>query len=163
MQYSIEVGDPNEPDVAALLAASEANSHKLYPPEGVHMLDVDDLLSSSVRFLVARSVEGIAEGCGAIVISSNHFAEVKRMYVLPNSRGKGVGSFILQNLEKEALNSGLCMVRLETGPLQHEAISLYRRFGYCDRGPFGTYKESPWSLFMEKKLDYLRNSSQDEL
>ena len=153
MQYSIGVGNPNAADVAALLTASEAHSHSLYPPEGVHMIDVRNLIDPSVRFLVARSAEGVVMGCGAIVMGSDNFAEIKRMYVSPEARCKGIGSFILQNLEAEARAAGMRVIRLESGPLQREAIRLYRRFGYRDCVPFGAYEESPWSLFMEKELN----------
>jgi putative acetyltransferase len=152
VQHSIAAGDPNVLDVAALLAASETHAYRLYPPESVHMLDVRDLIGPSVRFLVARTVAGVAEGCGAIVIGSDDFAEIKRMYVVPEARGKGIGSMILRRLEAEAREAGVRVIRLETGPLQPEAIGLYRRFGYRDRGPFGAYKLDPLSLFMEKKL-----------
>lgn len=159
MQYSIDVGNPNAPDVAALLAASEAHSHSLYPPEGVHMLDVRNLMAPSVCFLVARSPEGVAEGCGAIVITGDSVAEIKRMYVAPAARGKGVGSLILQNLEAKAREAGVCVLRLETGPLQREAIRLYQRFGYHERFPFGDYEASPWSLFMEKEPNGDQNAT----
>jgi putative acetyltransferase len=43
-------------------------------------------------------------------------------------------------------------MQLETGTKQPEAIALYRKFGYAERGPFGAYKPDPLSLFMEKRL-----------
>ena len=43
-------------------------------------------------------------------------------------------------------------MRLETGTKQPEAIALYRKFGYVERGPFGAYKPDPLSIFMEKRL-----------
>jgi putative acetyltransferase len=152
MRYSIVAGDPNSPDVAALLADSEAHARSLYPPEGIYMLDPRELVESSVRFLVARSVEGVAQGCGAVVLAEDRYAEIKRMYVRPESRGRGVGALILRRLEAEVLGLGVYVIRLETGPLQTEAIRLYRRFGYRDCGPFGAYGPGPFSLFMEKDL-----------
>lgn len=150
--HSIGAGDPNAPDVAALLAASEAHAHELYPAESIHMLSIRDLNAPSVRFLVARSVEGVAEGCGAVVLGADGFAEIKRMYVVPRARGQGIGSVLLQGLEAEARRAGMRAIRLETGPLQPEAIGLYRRFGYRERGPFGDYSLDPLSVFMEKEL-----------
>jgi putative acetyltransferase len=43
-------------------------------------------------------------------------------------------------------------MQLETGIKQPEAIALYRKFGYAERGPFGSYQPDPLSLFMEKRL-----------
>jgi putative acetyltransferase len=44
------------------------------------------------------------------------------------------------------------LMQLETGIRQSEAIALYRKFGYVERGPFGAYRPDPLSLFIEKKL-----------
>jgi putative acetyltransferase len=150
--FSIAAGNPTAPDVAALLAASEAHAHSLYPPTSVHMLDVGELTAPRVRFFVARSPTGMAEGCGAIVLESDGSAELKRMFVAPTARRRGLGAAILTRLEAEARQSGVRAIRLETGVLQPEAIGLYRRFGYRDRGPFGGYLPDPLSLFMEKEL-----------
>lgn len=151
--HRIARGDPAQPDVAALLAAAEEHAHSLYPPEGVHMLDVSELSGPRVRFLVARSSEGRAQGCGAVVFDDQGAAELKRMFVAPDARGKGLGARLLRRLEDEARQAGARVLRLETGPLQAAALALYRRHGYRERGPFGDYREDPASsLFMEKEL-----------
>ena len=152
MSHSIGAGDPKARDVASLLAAAEAHARSLYPPESVHMLDVSALTAPSVRFLIARSREGVAEGCGAIVVKDDGSAELKRMYVVPQARRKGLGELILARLEAEARAMGVHVMQLETGVLQPEAIALYRRYGYHDRGPFGSYQPDPLSVFMEKRL-----------
>ncbi len=152
MTHTIDPGDPGEADVAALLAASESLAYALYPPQSVHMLDVAELTRPSVRFLVARSAEGTAEGCGAVVLEDDGTAELKRMFVTPSARGRGLGASLLGRLEDEARRAGVGVIRLETGVQQPEAIGLYRRFGYVDRGPFGRYAEDPLSVFMEKRL-----------
>ncbi|MCY1079439.1 GNAT family N-acetyltransferase [Archangium lansingense] len=152
IRHQLHVGDPTEPEVAALLTASEAYAYSLYPAESVHMLDVRELLTPSVQFLVARSAEGVAEGCGAFVMQDEGCAELKRMFVVPAARSNGLGAFILRRLESDAREAGVRVMRLETGIRQPEAIRLYRRFGYRDRGPFGDYAPDPLSLFMEKDL-----------
>jgi hypothetical protein len=81
MRYVIEGGDPCAPDVAELLAASEAHARRLYPAESVHMLGVRELSAPSVHFFVARSSGGVVEGCGAIVIGTDDSAEIKRMCI----------------------------------------------------------------------------------
>src|SRR4051794_7588857 len=102
MPHVIQPGDPRAPDVAALLAASEAHAHSLYPTEGVHMLDVEDLAAPPVRFLIAVSARGAVEGCGALVLNPDGSAEIKRMFVAPEARGKGVGTALLEGLEARA-------------------------------------------------------------
>jgi GNAT superfamily N-acetyltransferase len=161
MEHNFETGDPDAPDVAGLLAASEAHAHALYPAESVHMLDVRELTGPSVCFVVARSSAGVAEGCGALVIGDDGCAEIKRMFVAPEARGQGLGSAILLHLEAKARAVGIRVIRLETGRRQPEAISLYHRFGYRERGPFGTYRVDPQSLFMEKHLDGAPGESSD--
>lgn len=153
MEHSIERSDPQAPGVAALLAASEAHARELYPEESVHMLNLSELSAPSVQFWVARTAEGVARGCVALVIGADGCAEIKRMFVVPEAQGQGIGSLLLLSLEADARRSGIRTIRLETGLRQPEAIGLYRRFGYRERGPFGAYGPDPNSLFMEKHLD----------
>lgn len=151
-EHRFEPGDPAAPDVAALLAATEAYSHSLYPPEGVHTLDAAELSSPAVHFLVARSAAGVAEACGAFVSDGAGAAELKRMWVTPAARGCGLGARLLARLEDDARRAGVRVMRLETGPRQEAAIRMYLRFGYRERGPFGGYRADPSSVFMEKEL-----------
>ena len=58
----------------------------------------------------------------------------------------------MEALEREAAQRGVTLMQLETGIKQPEAIALYRKLGYAERGPFGNYKSDPLSLFMEKRL-----------
>ena len=74
------------------------------------------------------------------------------MIVLPQTRGRGVGWSLLKRAEAAAAEEGVDTIRLETGPLNREAISLYRRHGYSSRGPFGTYEAGPHSVFSEKAV-----------
>ena len=150
----IEPGDPFAPDVAVLLRHSEEYARSLYPPESVHMIPVEELVSPSVRFLVARDQDtGRLLGCGAVVLHADGWAELKRMFVDPAARRRGVGTAILDALERLARAEGVAVIRLETGTRQGEAIALYRRFGYQVRGPFADYWDDPLSVFMERRLD----------
>ncbi|GGL87927.1 GNAT family N-acetyltransferase [Micromonospora yangpuensis] len=165
-------GDPDDAEVAALLRRSEEYAHSLYPPESVHLLPVAELRAPSVAFLVARdAATGALLGCGAVVLpepaagtladgadraeraGAGAYAEVKRMFVEPGVRRRGVGARILAALEQRVRAAGVGTVRLETGPDQPEAIALYRRLGYVERGRFGDYPDDPLSIFMEKALD----------
>lgn len=150
---AIGPGDPSAPDVADLLARSEALAHSLYPAESVHMLPVDALLEPEALFLVARIADGEALGCGALKREADGSAEIKRMFVREDARGRGIGAAVLARLEAEARARGVTVLRLETGVRQPEAISLYRAFGFRERGPFGGYGPDPLSVFMEKALE----------
>ena len=77
-------------------------------------------------------------------------AELKRMFVAPEARGLKIGSQLLEALEAAAKAEGVRVIRLETGVRQPEALALYRRHGYTERGPFGAYQRDPLSTFFEK-------------
>lgn len=147
----IDIETPDQPEVTALLAASDAYMASLYPAESNHMLDLDALRRPEVAFLVAR-VDGRALGCGAVVSSGEGWAEVKRMFVSPQARGSKLGRRLLERLEAIARERGERWLRLETGAKQTEALALYRSAGFVETGPFGKYLPDPLSLFMQKDL-----------
>lgn len=115
------------------------------------MVDADFLEAPHIRFLVARW-QGKAVGCGALVIGAGGFAELKRVVVDPEVRGQGIGRALMQALEAIARAEGIRVIQLETGPDSAPALRLYRGCGYRERGPFGAYRPSPYSLFMEREL-----------
>ena len=145
---------PDQDEVRAMIRWLDEYMSALYPPESNHFLDVSALLAPNVRFFVARDViRGV--GCGALVVHGTGnaaYGEIKRMYVDPALRGRGLGRLLLEALEAEGRVTGLAFLRLETGPKQPEALGLYRRAGFVERGPFGDYAPDPLSVFMEKRL-----------
>ena len=143
---------PRQDAVLDLIRQSDALMASLYPAESNHMLDIASLEQPEMRFFVARR-DGRVVGCSALRIGSDGQAELKRMFVDPATRGLKVGRDLLVRIEDEARGLGIRLIQLETGIHQPEAIGLYRRFGYRDRGPFGSYGPDPLSLFMEKQLD----------
>lgn len=142
---------PCQDEVVALIRQSDALMQSLYPAESNHLVDIDALAEPQVHFFVARE-GGRALGCGAFVIAGGKHAEMKRVFVDPAARGKGVARIIMEALEREAAKLDIGVMQLETGIKQPEAIALYRKFGYVERGPFGSYHPDPLSLFMEKRL-----------
>lgn len=147
---SIELADPAAADVLSLIEQLDRYQESLYPSESNHLLPIDALRQSNVHFLVVRVDDKLA-GCGAFV-NMGDYAEIKRMFVLPEFRGLKLGRRLLEELERRALAAGLKLARLETGIHQPEALGLYERAGYRSRGPFGDYAVDPLSVFMEKKL-----------
>ena len=107
--------EPRQQAARQLLAASDAYSTALYPEESRHPADVESLALSNVRFLVGR-LNGEPVGCVALVISDDRTAELKRMIVFPETRGRGIGSRLLRRVEAAAVEEGIDTIRLETGP-----------------------------------------------
>jgi putative acetyltransferase len=147
----ITIDDPCQPDIVALLAASDAYMATLYPAESNHLLDVASLQRPEVTFVVARD-KGRVVGCGSVMNSGESWAEIKRMFVAPEARGQRLGRRLLQKLESIASNAGVTLLRLETGVKQPEALALYRAAGFVETGAFGHYHPDPLSVFMEKPV-----------
>jgi GNAT superfamily N-acetyltransferase len=109
----------------------------LAPPDGV--------------FVVAR-LDGVPVGCGGFRRFADGVAEIKRMYVAPEARRRGVGLAVLADLEARARALGYESIRLETGTNQPEAMALYQQAGYRAMVPYGHYRESSMSRCFEKDL-----------
>jgi len=149
--FSIAQETPRQPEVLALFEQSDAYAASLYPQEGHYPVDADYLSVPHVRFFVARW-QGVAVGCCALVIGSDRVGELKRMIVDPAARGRGIGRGLMAAIEEVAITEGIRLIQLETGPANGPALALYRTCGYQERGPFGSYQPSPYSLFMERSL-----------
>lgn len=141
---------PDQAPVRALLAAGDEYAASLYPAESNHGSGVSELQQPNATFLVAR-LDGEVVGTAAF-LAKDGYAEIKRMFVHDRARGLKLGKRLLQALEDRALQMGLTVMRLETGVSQPEALGLYRKAGYEEIGPFGTYRADPLSVFMEKLL-----------
>jgi putative acetyltransferase len=148
---TIAAETPDQPEVAAFFAASEAYASALYPVESNHFAPLETLLRPNVLFLVARAGDR-AVGCGAIVKGDDATAELKRMWVDPSARGLKLGARLLATLESAAREDGVSVLRLETGIRNDEALGLYRRAGFLEIAAFGDYAPDPLSVFMEKAL-----------
>ena len=149
-QLRIGVERPDQADVHALLVTVRTWSEDLYPPESRHGLDLDAYAHSDVTLFVAREA-GVVLGCGAYRLQDDGSAEVKSMFVVPEARGRGIGRAILAAIE-DAVRGRITALRLETGIKQDAAIRLYESAGFHRRGPFGSYRDDPLSVFMEKPL-----------
>jgi putative acetyltransferase len=123
----------------------------LYPPESSHLLGVEELERPGVTVFVARD-GGEAIGMAALVDRGDGTAELKRMFVPPASRGRGVAGRLLLAVEEHASRSSIHLIQLETGPLQHSAIRLYERGGYVLISNFGKYVGDSNSVCYEKAI-----------
>jgi DNA-binding MarR family transcriptional regulator len=111
--------------------------------------DATDLIPPAGLVLVAR-LRSEPIGCGALKFHGEGVAQLKRMWVSPRVRGLGLGTRILRELERRALESGSTTVRLETNRSLSEAIALYRRAGYLEVPAFN---DEPYAHhWFEKRL-----------
>lgn len=102
-------------------------------------------------FLVGY-VAGDAVACGGLRRLREGIAEIKRMYVAPGWRRRGLGRRLLAGLEQAATNAGYREVWLETGTAQPEALELYRSAGYAPIPAYGHYRCAPESRCFGKRL-----------
>jgi GNAT superfamily N-acetyltransferase len=79
-------------------------------------------------------------------------AEIKRMYVIPTARHRGLARQLLAELERTAAAAGHHRIILESGSAQPEAIALYRSSGYAPVAPFGHYADSSGAIHLGKTL-----------
>jgi GNAT superfamily N-acetyltransferase len=152
-QIAIEAERFDGPVAAELVVKTMAELSSRYH-DSTHSpapLDAAAFLPPTGIFLVAR-VEGWSAGCGGLRRFDEETAEIKRMYVEPGARCRGIGRRILEELEAAAKRFGYRKIRLETGTRQPEAIRLYESAGYERIPPYGDFKESPLSACFEKSI-----------
>lgn len=148
----IEYLDPQATEVKSLIAVSDNFYDGLYPEDSNHLEALDDLNKPNVLFIGCR-VDGVlvASGAAKLMDDDDNYAEIKRVFVLDDYRGRGLSARIMNYLETESKKRGVWLFRLETGVRQPEALGLYRKLGYHEREPYGAYGADPLSLFMEKQ------------
>jgi putative acetyltransferase len=136
--------DIGAPIAAKLITALNAELAAEYnDPRANHFrLDADEVTPGRGAFVVAY-VGAEAVGCGAIRRIDDGTAEIKRMYVAPEWRGRGVGRRLLEALEDEARRLAVGRVVLETGVRQTRALALYRDFGFDGIPAYGEYVNTP--------------------
>jgi putative acetyltransferase len=153
MVLRISLEDPAQKEIINLLEDGERHSAGLYPAESNHHLPLEALRAAHVRFLVGRNDDSRAVATGALVLFGN-WAELKRMWVVPEMRGRGISRAMLELLETNAREAGVRWLRLETGIENHAALALYQRAGFTRCDPFGDYRPDPLSVFMQKELAF---------
>jgi ribosomal protein S18 acetylase RimI-like enzyme len=102
-------------------------------------------------FLVAE-VDGVPVACGAWRSLGDGRAEMKRVYVEPAFRRRGLAQVVVDAIEADAARAGIRSLVLNTGPEQPEAISLYAALDYAAVRPFGIYADEPRAVFLGKDL-----------
>jgi GNAT superfamily N-acetyltransferase len=113
----------------------KAGPGELGPPDGTFVVGFED---------------GVAVCCGGIKRLPDGACEIKKMFVAPVARGRGVARALLVELERLAGDRGYAIARLDTGPRQARARRMYERAGYV---PIENFNANPVaSFFGEKRL-----------
>jgi GNAT superfamily N-acetyltransferase len=145
--------DPQSPDARTALEQYliEAAGRIQHPSFRVLDLvdEVGDFAAPGGAFLLMRS-EAAVIGCGAVRTLAPGLGEIKRMWIEPRQRGRGLGSQLLGAMEAASLELGHERLRLDTNRALREAIGLYAARGYR---PIGRYNDNPDAThFFEKHL-----------
>jgi len=148
----IEVDDLTKPDVHQLLEEHLSNMYEWTPADIVFALDLEKLRVPEITFWTAWNEKTLL-GCGALKQLSLVHGEIKSMRTPRASRRRGAGRALLDHILREAQTRGYTTVSLETGahPGFQAAHALYRSVGFEYSGPFGSYEENPYSIFMSRR------------
>ncbi len=103
-------------------------------------------------FLVAE-IDGVPAGTAAWRTLGDGRAEMKRVYVEPAFRRRGLAQVLVEALEADAGRAGIRSLVLNSGPEQPEALALYAALGYTPVTGFGVYACHPQAVFLGKDLD----------
>ena len=147
----------DHPDAVALRAAHEAFGDSLYAsdPASVHRFTSEVLDPASVLLTVVAYVDDRPVGHACLRALDGSMAgelEIKRMYVDPDARGRGVADALLAAVEQRARDEGVPRVVIHTGDRQLAALRFYDRHGYTPIDVFAPYEEVTYSRCFEKVL-----------
>lgn len=136
----------DDPDVQRLAAEQQAELSERYGGLG----DTGPALTavSIALVLLGRDPAGQPVACGALRPLGPGEAELKRMYVAPAARRRGVGRQLLAALEQAARERGWTTLLLDTGRRQPEAVALYESAGFIETGPFAHNVGAPSEAYL---------------
>ena len=112
------------------------------PDAGSTTSDPGEMSPPRGMFLILREDDGTAVGCGGIKLLDERRAEIKRMYLLPSTRGRGLGAVLLDALEEAARGLGATEGVLDTNGTLDAALALYRLHGWREVPP---YNDNPYA------------------
>ncbi|NMO57228.1 GNAT family N-acetyltransferase [Actinoplanes sp. TBRC 11911] len=136
-----------DPELAALVAAQQREVRAFDPALTTALFAP----TGDVAYLVAV-VDERAVACGAWQPVADGVAELRRMYVRPAFRNRGIARQMIVAIEEEALAADRPVIRLETGSYLPAAIALYQSSGYHQIPVYGEYVGNPYSVCFEKRL-----------
>ena len=136
---SFQVISLDHPRARALEDQLKAEMSVRYGGSGPGAVPVEHFVPPEGAFVVALLGEE-AVACGGFRFLRPEIAEIKRMYVDPAARGRGIGRSLLRFLEEQAAAASYTQIWLETGTEQPEAIALYASAGYRPIDPYGEFR-----------------------
>jgi ribosomal protein S18 acetylase RimI-like enzyme len=139
-----------DPDASKLISEVQQEYVVRYGGPDSTPIDPAEFTPPSGLFLVGY-LDGLPVASGGWR-SRGDEAEIKRMYVTPTARHRGLARQLLSELERTAAAAGHHRVVLESGSAQPEAIALYRSSGYIPIAPFGHYAGAPGAIHLGKPL-----------
>lgn len=150
ISYAVE--NPCHSGIELLIEALNIEIDSMTPAETNQKLTVKDMDNPTTTVIVARD-NGVAVACGALVWHNKTTGEIKRMYTMPEYRGKGISREILSKLERIAIvGFNLRELVLETGYNYNAAIALYKKLGWVECPPVLDYEANPYSVFFRKAI-----------
>ena len=152
-QFEIAAEDVCSSDATRLISelSAEIACRYNFADDGSGHFRPEDVAVPRSVFLIGR-LSGRAVACAAVRPLEGDVGEVKRMYVEPAARGRGLAKRLLAALEDVARNMGYLALRLETADRQPEAIRLYESAEYHRIEAFDPYVGSVRSICFEKRL-----------
>ncbi|WP_428820231.1 GNAT family N-acetyltransferase [Microbulbifer sp. MCCC 1A16149] len=152
-EIEILVDDLSDGSIIQLLEDHLAEMRLFSPPDSIHALDTAAMEDPSITFWGAR-IDGELVACGALKQLSPEQGEIKSMRTNKCFLRRGIAARLLERILQEAQSRGYERVSLETGTNEAftPAVGLYRRFGFEECGPFGTYRPDPYSRFLSRAL-----------
>ncbi|EME78090.1 uncharacterized protein MYCFIDRAFT_79315 [Pseudocercospora fijiensis CIRAD86] len=147
----VRVTSWHDPEGQALRARQLEETLASWPDEPIPASSMEEF-----PIVVILSKSGSSIACGGLQPLGGGAAEIKRVYVVPQYRGReqGVADLLLLQLECKALEHGLTTLKLETGVMMKRARAWYERNGFTEIPLFGPYVGATSSVCYEKRLAF---------
>jgi GNAT superfamily N-acetyltransferase len=142
----------DDPVAQELVGQVQQEYVELYGGPDAAVVAAGEFEAPAGLFLLAR-VGGVPVACGGWRGLEPGTVEVKRVYVVPGHRRRGLAQIVMGALEETARRAGHRRVVLNTGPQQPGALGLYAALGYRPVPGFGVYACVPDAVFLGKELD----------
>ena len=149
----------DDPVAQALVEEVQQEYVTRYGGRDAAVFDPAEFRPPAGLFLVAE-LDGAPAGCGAWRVHPPGGVEIKRLYVAPGFRRRGLAQVVMAELESSAARAGHRSVVLNTGRKQPEAVALYAALGYLPVSGYGVYVCAPDAVFLGKDLEPLTHDEE---
>jgi GNAT superfamily N-acetyltransferase len=144
---TVPSGQPPASDIVEAMVVEVSEMYGRIDVPGAPSATPADFAPPGGAFVVLFE-DGAAVAGGGLKRLDERACEIKRMYVVPSARGRGLAKALLEALEDEARRLGYTTARLDTGPKQPAAQAMYERAGYA---PIGNFNANPFASFWGEK------------